>query len=497
MMEDVRGKMARGAIWMVLFKFVDRSIGLTSTMILARILTPENFGIVGMAMSFVALLELFGAFGFDTALIQRQDATPVHYNTAWTFNVIIGTSIAILMVASAGTMATYYRQPEVAAVVRTLALGCFLQGFANIGTVAFRKELNFQKEFNFLLSKRLITFPVTIGLAIWLQSYWALVIGVVSGRMLELWISYRVHPYRPRLTLAAAPDLLHFSKWLFLLNIMGFFKERAHDFILGRSVGARGLGLFSQAYEWSSLPGTELVAPINRAVFPAYARIAADVNALRREYLSVMAMIVLLAIPAVAGMAAVAKLVIPVALGPAWLDAVPILELLAYFGITQVMQSNAYSLFLATGRAKIFAWIQGAHVVVLLTLLITLVRWNGMVGAAQAYLVTALIMLPVTFAVVLRTLDLPVRAVLAIVWRPLLAAATMFLVVKLAIHGVASTAPLHTLVLALLSAVGLGVLTYGAAVALLWRLSGRPAGAEDAALDKIVSMLKKVGLVRR
>src|ERR1043165_4489758 len=95
---DLRGKMARGAAWMVLFKLLDRGLGFLSTLVLARLLSPDNFGIVAMATSLIGMLELISAFGFDMALIQRADATRAHYDTAWTFNVILGCVISLLMV---------------------------------------------------------------------------------------------------------------------------------------------------------------------------------------------------------------------------------------------------------------------------------------------------------------------------------------------------------------------------------------------------------------
>src|SRR4051812_44712967 len=107
-MQDIRSKMARGAVWMVAFKLIDRSIGFVSTLILARLLTPDNFGVVAMATSFTSVLEMIGAFGFDMALIQRKDATRAHYDTAWTFSVLFGTGLALLMVALSVPMAHFY-----------------------------------------------------------------------------------------------------------------------------------------------------------------------------------------------------------------------------------------------------------------------------------------------------------------------------------------------------------------------------------------------------
>lgn len=478
-------QMARGAAWMLLFKLLDRGIGLLSTLILARLLAPDSFGVVAMAMSFIALLELIGAFGFDIALIQRPNATPDHYNTAWTFNLLLGIAIAALMLALAVPIAKFYSEPQLSEVIRVLALGPLLQGMQNIGVVAFRKDLEFHKEFKFLISKRLITFPVTIGLAIVLENHWALVIGIVAGRALQVWISYLVHPYRPRLSLGGASDLLHFSKWLLLLNVLNFLKERGPDFVIGRLGGARSLGLFSVTAELANLPATELVAPINRAVYPAYAKIANDAAALQREYLSVMSMVCLLAVPAVAGVAATAKLLIPVALGPQWLDAIPILQLLAFFGIVQVMQSNVSALCLAVGRANLIAGIQAVHVVLLLALVTVFMKRRGLEGAALAYLVTSVITLPVAFGLILRILKIRYRDFLANLWRPLFAAGCMFAGVTWLIRDVAPVEPLSTIAPWLLGAIGLGALMYVTAIALAWIASGRPAGAEASVLYRV------------
>src|SRR5262249_46948122 len=157
------------------------------------------------------------------------------------------------------------------------------------------------------------------------------------------------------------------------------------------------LGVFSVSAEISNMPGTELVAPINRAVLPGYVKLAHDMPALRREYISVMSMISLFAVPAVAGFAACAPFLVLLVLGPKWTEAAQLIRILAFFGITQVMQSNAYSAFLAIGRPQTFAKINAIHVVVLIALLLALAPLFGIQGAAWAYVVTASVMLPVNF----------------------------------------------------------------------------------------------------
>lgn len=485
-MQDIRSKMARGAAWMVAFKLIDRSIGFVSTLILARLLTPDNFGVVAMATSFTSVLEMIGAFGFDMALIQRKDATRAHYDTAWTFSVMFGTVLALLMVALAVPMAHFYKQPGLAAVIATLASGSFMQGFQNVGVIAFRKDMEFGKEFRFLAAKRLVTFPLTVTLAFVLHNYWALVIGMTAARATDLLLSYLFHPYRPKLSLAAAGDLLHFSKWLLLLNGLQFLRDRSSDFVLGRFAGPGALGLFSVSYELANLPGTELVAPINRAVYPAYVKLAHDQEAMQREYLSVMSMICLLAIPAVAGVAATANIVVPLVLGQKWLDAVPILQILAFFGISQVMQSNAYALFLALGRGDIFAKINGVYVILLLVALLTFVPLYGVKGGAYSYLAAALISLPLGIGVILHQLRLSVLRFAKEVWRPLCASGLMFALVQTVAHAPGRGLGTARLVADMGLAAGMGTASYIALIAAMWWLSGRPASsAESIVLNRV------------
>ena len=488
-MQNIRGKMASGVVWMLLFKLIDRSIGLVSTVILARLLAPESFGVVAMATSFIAMLELIGAFGFDMALIQRPDATRKDYDTAWTLAAIFGCGLALLMLLLAIPISRFYRHPELVAVICALAFGSLVGGFQNVGVVAFRRDLEFNKEFRFLLAKRLITFPLTIALAFILQSYWALVVGMTSGRIIDVWLSYRLHPYRPKFSLAAGKELMGFSKWLLVLNLLTFLRVRSSDFVIGRMGGADSLGLFSVSYELANMPGTELVAPINRAVYPAYARLAADPEAMRREYLSVMGMICLVAIPAVAGMAATANIVVPLLLGPKWLSAIPILQILSFAGISLVMQSNAYSLFLALGRGDVFAKINGANVLLLIAALLLLVPTYGVIGGAYAYLTAALFMLPIGIGSILLTLKLSVWSFVREIWRPMLATALMFAAVASYTGRIQPGGSTMALIGDLLTAVSLGAFTDGVLVFVFWWIVGFPAAAETVIWNRLVKVI--------
>lgn len=200
-------KVAGGAAWMLLFKVAERAMSVIGIVILARLLLPEDFGLVAMATSVIALLEVLGTFSFDLAIIQRKEPTREHYDTAWTMNVLAATGGAVATALVAWPAAQFYSEPRLVGVMHVLALCWALQGLENIGTVNFRREMNFSREFHFLFAKKLWSFVVTVVLAWAFRNYWALLIGTLSSRVFGVALSYFMHPYRPRPSLARRREL--------------------------------------------------------------------------------------------------------------------------------------------------------------------------------------------------------------------------------------------------------------------------------------------------
>jgi lipopolysaccharide exporter len=492
-MTSIGRTLVRGSAWMIGFRLLDRSVGLISMLVLARVLTPADFGLVAMATALIAFVELFGWLGLDVALIQRPGATREHFDSAWTMNVLIGAAVALVLLLLAWPLARFYDDGRLVALVAFLALGPLTQGCENIGVVAFRKELNFDREFRFLLSKRLLSFAITVSLALWLRSYWALAIGMVSGRLAGVAISYALHPFRPRWSLSHAGDLLHFSVWLVVQNVFVFLKDRAPDFIIGKFAGAHALGMWSLANELSSLVGTELIMPMNRAALPTYSKLAEDRAALGAAYLAAAGLVALLVMPLIVGLAAVAPMVVAVLLGPQWHEVGPLISLLAFHGLVDVFLRTAASPVLAAGRPVVYVKIYALQVCVLLPLSFWLTRAYGVQGAVVATVGTALALLPLNATLVARALGVSARQLFATVWRPLVAAAIMYGVTVLAqppLDAAALTAGRGVVLLAIF--VPLGAATYVAVELALWMLCGRPSGAEATLLGQAASHWRRM-----
>lgn len=481
----MKGEMARGAAWMVLFRLFDRSIGIVSTVVLARLLLPADFGLVAMAMSVIAIIELATAFSFDIALIQKKDPTREHYDTAWTLNLLVAAGGAVVTAGLASAAAGFYGDPRLAPVMLAIGAAWLVSGFENIGIVNFRREMNFSAEFRFLATKRVITFVVTMVAAVTFRSYWTLIAGMAAGRLVGVALSYAMQPYRPRLSLACARELFSFSGWMLLSNLAMVLLSRAPHFVVGRLHGAQSLGAYTVGSEIANLPHTELVAPINRAMFPGYSRLTGDLDVFRKTCIDATAAIFHLVLPMSVGVALMAPQVVRILLGQQWSEAVPIIQILCFAGAVSALTANNMAAYQALGKPRLCTVTLVARMLLLFAALAILAAPYGVTGVALAEVAAALGSLAVSVPILARVLKLGPLTYFSILLRPLLAGALMGLAIR-------AVLPVRGLEMGMLEAIGtlllgsaVGLVTYPLFAGALWWLAGRPASVEPMIFNKL------------
>ena len=239
--------------------------------------SPEDFGIIALAAGLFSALDALLELGFDMALIQNQSDGRARYNTAWTLSVLRGVGAAIVLLAAAYPIANLYGDQRLVMVMAWLAVVAIVNGLTNIGTVEFRKELQFDREFQLLVWNKVAGFVVTLTLAWFWRDYRALIAGIVVSKAAVAAMSYVMHPYRPSWSLQGARSFLHFFKWLALNNTVVVIRMRLDTFIVGKIAGTEALGFYTVGYEISNLTTTELISPISRVLFPSFSKIAGDV----------------------------------------------------------------------------------------------------------------------------------------------------------------------------------------------------------------------------
>ena len=475
---DIDRGMARGAAWMMLYKVVDRVVGLLSITVLARLLVPADFGVVTLAASTLVLLEVLGAVGLDVALIQHREAGRRQLDAAWTFNVLFGALTAAVAIVLAPFVAHAFGDPRLLPALVIVGASRALQGCENIGVIAFRRELRFEREFRYRAFRRVATsLLVTLPLAYVLRDYRAFVLGGLAGSAIGVAASYALHPYRPHFALAGLRELLHFSKWLYVANVADTLHGRLADLIVGHAAGTAGVGALSVSRDVARLP-REFVAPVHRAVFPGYVQLAGDTRLLQRGYLRVTSALMLVLMPAGVGLALLAEPVTTLLLGTQWPDTAPAVRLLSIDAIFLVLMSSAHHVNLAVGMSRSTTLVLLFDFAITLPLLLLLVPLDGIRGAALAALLGSMCTAPLNLRLLGRAIPFGRRELLQLLGRPAAGTLAMAAVV-VALDGAwpqADALPARLLHLVVL--VGAGALAYAVTVLMLWRHAGEPAGPE-------------------
>ena len=480
-------RIARGTAWVVALRLTLRLLGVISTVILARLLTPADYGLIALATTLSAAMQLLGAYSFDLYLVRHPAPTRQHYDTVWTLVIIRNLLIAGLLLLAAEPAARFFDDPRLASVVDILALALVVRGFTNVGIVDFQKRLTFDREFQLFASVKLGSFIVTVTLAYLWRSYWALLAGIVTTQLLTLALSYRLHSFRPRWSLQCWRDTLGFAKWLLGYNLFSFAYQRGATFVVGHLLGSQSLGFYAMAHEIADLASTELLMPIRRVLLPAYTTLVDDGPKLQQAFVDGLSVILLLGLPVAAGIGLTAAPLVSLALGSQWLACIELIQLMSIFALAATCMANVNPLLLALGHARLTAQLMALGALILApTLLIGTHYWQ-LTGAAGAVALTQVLLCAISLAVARRLLSLHWSRLLRPVWRAVIATILMALTVsQIAVYMTPTTASPGWL---LLCQVLGGAVAYGGSVLMMWQMCGRPTGPESRVLELLRAAL--------
>ena len=470
--------MAKGTGWTVGTQLIIQAIAMLSTMVLARLLVPADFGLVALATALSGALHAISEFSFDLALIQNQSAARREYDTAWTLSICRNAILAGMLAAGAGLIASAFGDERLEPVVYWLALGTFFSGFQNIAVVDFRKQLAFHRDLVFMVVGKLGPVVVTVPLAFIWRDYWALVAGIVAGSIFRVALSFGMHQYRPRITFDGWRDLIHFSKWLLLGNLSIFISNRSSTFILGKILGEHTVGVFSISGDIAGIISNNLFMPLRRAIYPGYAKLANDVERLHDMFVDIFAVVFLVGAPLTLGIGLVANPLVRITLGEQWLGAIPLIQILCVGDFLQLITAAASPIYVATGRPHYTAVLFTGSAIAMVPSLIFATERAGALGAAYATLAVTLLFAILDFILVNRVLHLSMSRLLAGCWRPIISVIAMVAAVtELQALWPMSQSP-GNLSLMLAAAVAAGGAVYSVCGFALWILAGRPRGAE-------------------
>ena len=370
----------------------DNTIGLLKLFILARLLAPNDFGMLGIAFLIIATLDTFSQTGLDTALIQMKDDIKEYLNTVWSISIIRGFILYGILFISAPYVAVFFKSSESTTIIRVVGITILLRSFTNIGIIYFQKELKFNKHFICRFSSTIINFIVSIIAVFMLKSVWALVLGQLADCITGVIASYLLHQYRPRfnLNLEKVKKLIGFGKWVFGSSILIFLFTQGDDFFVGGLLGATALGFYQMAYRISSMPTTEISHIISKVTFPAYSKIQDNLPRLRDAYLKVLKLTTFLSFPIAGLIISLAPDFTIVILGKKWMPMVPAMQVLVLYGLIRSVAATAGPIFYSIGKPGIDTKNQFLQVILLMALIYPLTSKWGLLGTSLAVILTSL-----------------------------------------------------------------------------------------------------------
>jgi lipopolysaccharide exporter len=477
---SLTGRIATSTGWIVAWRFATRNLGLLSTLILVRLLDPSDFGLVALGTAFAATVDALSAFGVQDALMRLASPTRDSYDTAFGLGVLRGLLTTAIIVAGAWPAAAFFNEPRLGVVLLALAAGTLISSFENIGTVDFRRDMAFRKEFQLQVLSRVIGVALTIAVALIWHNYWALIGGNLVTRVARLAQSYIMSRYRPRFTLTAWRELIGFSLWNWAGTVLGQVRDRAESFVIGRALTTTDVALFSVGQEIGSLPVTEVAEPLHRALFSAFVLLNNAGEKPRKLYLDTMEAGFLIILPAGVGISLVADPLVHLMLGERWLAAIPIVQIMAAVSTISVFRLVSDAFYSAAGNLRLTFAMTAISAVVRVPLLLVLVSWYGLTGAAIALGIASLIDQLLYLAATLPRLGIAAHELAGRLWRA--TGACLAMVACLSAIGMAWTSTTEAAIwrqtLDLLGRSATGAIIYALALTVLWLAAGRPDGAE-------------------
>lgn len=472
--ESLLIRTARGAGWVMAWRLGMRVLGLFSTLVLVRLIRPADFGIIALASSFSQTIDGMLTLGTEEAVIRETTPGRSFYDTAFTLNLLRGLSVAVLVAALAYPAAGFFADPRLGPALLFVACLPLLDGLSNIGTVDFRRDFAFHKEFAIMVLPKLCGIVTGITAALLLRSYVAMLLGMGVNQGMRVVMSYVMHPFRPSLSLKAWRGLAGYSLWTWLLSLAVLIRDRSDSLLLGRLLNTASVGFYSVGAEIAALPTTELIEPLGRAAFSGFAAGRQQKLEVGETFLRLIGSAALLTLPAGVGLSIVAAPLVGLAFGPGWEQAVPVLRILALSFTIMVFGHLSQHLLSAHALLGRLVGITLAGSGVRVVLLLLLIPRFGLTGAAAGAAVAVVVEQALTVATALRRFHVDAVAMLRRVWRPMLAAAAMAAVLAASGSGWSDEAGSMGLIEAVLG----GAASYAAVMLAVWTLAGRPDGAE-------------------
>ncbi len=456
-MSEYKGKVLRALSWSAGGKVFSQVISLGFGIALARMLTPDDFGLIAMMMVFTGFAALLTDVGLGSALVQKADVTELHYNTVFWTNLGLGVALTCIILVSSPWIATFYGREELTGLGYILSLQFVLGALALVPRQRLVKSLTFKVITIADFLGMFVAGIAAIVMAKYGYEYWALAWQFVILRVvatLYIWMSAR---WMPRLSFSkhALAELFGFSFYVFATRMLGYITQQADKLLAGRFLGGNAVGLLDKAQSMMLFPLSNVSHVVGSVMFPALSMIQNDKKRVRAVYMRCTQAIALLTFPMMAGMFAVAENFVLGVLGEQWEELVVILRILCVAGIAISIVTVTGSVYLSQGMAKLQFKVNLLTRPIALTGVVVGLNW-GVEGVAIGATAATLINTVITLRVAGGLIDLSLSTLFSSFFKTFCAAVLMCIAIMATESFVSEYPPLVRFFIQVLE----GVLVY-------------------------------------
>jgi O-antigen/teichoic acid export membrane protein len=468
--EGTADRIIKSGVWAALLNVSDRVLQIIKLIVLARLLSPTDFGLLGIGYLTLGAMRKMSQLGIEQELIQREETIArSSLDTAWLLKIFRGAALFVVAFVAAPVIAEFFGEPRATNVIRVLGVVPLVVGLENPAIVYFQKDLEFHKEFGLNMSKSVSDVVLSIILAVLLGNVWALVFGALAGNVVRTLVSYAAHEYRPRISfeMSDARQIIGYGKWITGGSIIIFFTTQGDDAFMGWFFTATTLGYYQVAYRFGKAPATEVTQVLTRVLFPAFSELQENRSGTSELFLKSVRLTSFLSVPMAVGIFLVAPVFVESVLGAQWRPATVLLQIVAVHGLVTSIGSISGTVVMARGRPDLRTKWQTLNFVVLFASIYPFALYWGPAGAAAAVVAASSITLLVALYIAVGFTDVSIGDLLRELFYPM-CGSTIMAVVLHPLRTVKLSSGVPSLVLLVIT----GVVVYAASILLMDRFFG-------------------------
>lgn len=382
-------QLSKGFYYYGLGRLFDKFATLLSVVILARLLTPNDFGFVALSMTFIVLVQSLSESGLEESLIKDADATREDYNAAWTYGRIIrGLLLFSIEYSLSDWISIVYENKEIADIIKVLAFNELLRGFVNIGIVDFVKKREFKKDFKLNLISRTIRVVSAVFLAVILQNVWALILSYTLFNMSTLVLSYILSDYRPSLCFefSRVKRLFRFGGWIFIDKLVNTGRSIIDKMIIGKILGVEILGLYQISARVSLETSDDVKTIVSKTLFPVLLTITTNKEKIKK-FRDILISLIFLSVCFASFISINADFLVNLVLGEKWIGSIPIIKVLALFSILNVLLTSVYPVFKSMGVPKYNFYTNIIQFSLIMLTVFPLIGFYGLYGVVYSLII--------------------------------------------------------------------------------------------------------------